>query len=270
MLKTRIIPTLLWKDIGLVKGIGFDSWRRVGSIIPAIKVYNTRQVDELILVDITATAESRLPNFDIINDVSAECFVPLTVGGGVSSVENIKKLLRAGADKVSINSAAYKNPKFISEGAKLFGSQCIVASIDADKMSNGKYECFSHAGSKKTGTEVAYWAKELERLGAGEILITSIKKDGTMKGYDLQLIKAVTDVVSIPVIASGGAGCYDDMYQAIRKGNASAVAAASIFHYTEQTPLEAKEYLAGKNIPVRLNKNITKKSSNIGFEFTEF
>lgn len=254
MLKTRIIPTLLWKDIGIVKGTSFDSWRRVGSLLPAIRVYNTRQIDELILVDITATNDSRPPDFETINEISCECFVPFTVGGGIKSISDIKKLLRAGADKVSINSAAYKNPKLISEGAKLFGNQCIVASIDAKKMPSGQYKCFSHAGTKKTGMEVSRWAKELEHLGAGEIIITSITQDGTMKGYDLNLLKMVTKSVSIPVIASGGAGCYEDMYQAISKGHASAVAAASIFHFTELTPLGAKEYLARKKVPMRVSK----------------
>lgn len=267
MLKTRVIPTLLWKNVGLVKGVGFDSWRRVGSLLPAIRVYNTRQVDELILVDINATDELRLPDFETINEISCECFVPFTVGGGIRSVEDIKSLLRAGADKVAINSAAYDNPQIITDGAKLFGTQCIVASIDAKKIANGKYECYSNSGKKKRDIDPATWAKELERLGAGEILITSIELDGTMKGYDINLIKAVSSVVSIPVIASGGAGNYEDMYKAIKDGKANAVAAASIFHYTEQTPLEAKEYLAKKNIPMRINKVIDQPRTNAGFGY---
>lgn len=268
MLKIRIIPTLLWKNVGLVKGIGFDSWRRVGSLLPAVRVYDTRQVDELILVDITATAEKKSPDFETISDISGECFVPFTVGGGIKTVSDIKQLLRAGADKVSINSAAYDNPKIISESAKLFGNQCIVSSIDAKKV-NGKYVCYSHAGKKKRNMEVATWAKKVEELGAGEILITSIEKDGTMKGYDVDLIKTVTKAVSIPVIASGGAGSYEDMYKAINQGKASAVAAASIFHYTEQTPLEAKMYLASKKIPVRINKVAEIPESDIGFNFID-
>ncbi|MCX6809663.1 MAG: imidazole glycerol phosphate synthase cyclase subunit [Candidatus Berkelbacteria bacterium] len=254
MLKTRIIPTLLWKNVGLVKGIGFDSWRRVGSLLPAIRVYNTRQVDELILVDITATDEHRSPDFETVNEISCECFVPFTVGGGIKSTQDIKELLRCGADKVAINSAAFKSPQLISEGAQIFGSQCIVASIDAKKNSRGKYECYSNSGKKNEHIEVGEWAKKLEELGAGEILITSIEQDGTMKGYDTNLIRTITKVVSIPVIASGGAGNYEDMYKAIEKGKASAVAAASIFHYTQQTPMEAKEYLATKNVPVRITK----------------
>jgi len=256
MLKTRIIPTLLWKNVGLVKGVGFDSWRRVGSLLPAIRVYNTRQVDELILVDITATEELRKPDFETINEISCECFVPFTVGGGIKTTDDIKELLRCGADKVAINSAAFQNPNLISTGAQMFGSQCIVASIDAKKNSRGKYECYSNSGKKNEHIGVQEWAKKLEELGAGEILITSIEQDGTMKGYDIDLVRIVTRTVSIPVIASGGAGNYEDMYKVIEKGKASAVAAASIFHYTQQTPMEAKEYLAHKNIPVRIN-NVT-------------
>jgi len=254
MLKVRIIPTLLWKGVGLVKGIGFDSWRRVGTVMPAIKVYNTRQVDELILVDIAATHESRLPDFQVIEEVSAECFVPFTVGGGIKTVDDIKKLLRAGADKVSINSAMFTNPEIINASARLFGVQCIVASIDA-KFEQGDYHCYSDAGTKDTGKNVVEWAQEAERRGAGEILLTSIERDGTMKGYDIELIKRVSAAVKIPVIASGGAGSYEDMYAALTEGKASAIAAASIFHFTEQTPMEAKDYLGAKGIPVR-NRNM--------------
>ncbi len=250
MLKTRIIPTLLWKNYTLVKGIGFDSWRRVGTIIPAIKVYNTRQVDELIIVDIEASKENREPDYLTVSEFSAECFMPLTVGGGITQLAHIRNLLMAGADKISINSAAYTNPDLIQESANTFGSQCIVVSIDVRKE-HGKYICYSHSGTKNTGKEVVQWAKELENLGAGEILITSIENDGTMQGYDIELIKKVSDTVKIPVIAQGGAGSYDDMYQAINHGHAQAVSAASIFHFTESTPLEAKKYLASKGIAVR-------------------
>ena len=255
MLKIRIIPTLLWKEVGLVKGIGFDSWRRVGTVMPSIKVYNTRQVDELILVDITATAENRMPDIDSINDFSAECFVPLTVGGGVRRVEDIINLLRAGADKVCINSSAYENPGLIRDAANRLGSQCIIASIDARRKENGDHECFSHCGSRATGKDPALWAQEMERLGAGEILITSIDRDGTMQGYDLDLIKKVTDCVTIPVIASGGAGNYEHMYEAISISKANAVAAASIYHFTQQTPMEAKQFLSSRGIPMR-NVNV--------------
>lgn len=256
MLKTRIIPTLLWKDIGLVKGVGFDSWRRIGTVLPAIKVYNTRQVDEMIVVDIMAGRENRDPDYAGINDFSAECFVPLTVGGGIRTVDHIKHVLRAGADKIAINSSAYETPNLISEGAMKFGSQCIVASIDAKVNADGNYECYTHGGTRSTGKDPVEWAKELETLGAGEILITSIDRDGTMLGYDLDLVRKIATTVNIPVIASGGAGNYGHMYDALNAG-ATAIAAASIFHFTEQTPMEAKGFLKEKGIPVRdINKGL--------------
>ena len=251
MLKVRVIPTLLWKDVGLVKGVGFDSWRRVGTVMPSIKVYNTREVDELILVDITATTSNHQPDYDAISELSSECFVPLTFGGGIQSLDMIRKVLQAGADKVAVNSAAYQNKSLIAEAADRFGSQCVVASIDVKRESDGRYQCYSHAGKTPEGKEVTAWAKELEALGAGEILLTSIERDGSMLGYDLDLIKKISEAVQIPVIASGGAGNYQHMLEAIQKGGASAVAAAAIFHFTEQTPLEAKNYLGVNGIPVR-------------------
>jgi len=257
MLKVRIIPTLLCKDGLLFKGVGFNSWRRVGSILPAIKVYNQRQVDELIVVDITATQEKRGPDFESVKDFSSECFVPLTVGGGVRTVDDIEKLLKAGADKVSINSAAYNGLELITQGAARFGSQCIVASVDVRVSHSGEYICYSNSGTRDTGQEVISWVRRVQEHGAGEILLTSIERDGTMQGYDLALIQQVTQTVSIPVIASGGAGSYEDIYQAITIGKVSAVGIASMFHFTEQTPLEAKYYLAKKNIPVRLPVSVT-------------
>lgn len=255
MLKIRVIPTLLMKDAGLVKGVGFNSWRGIGSVLPAIKVYNTREVDELIIMDITATNAQREPDYESISDYSSECFVPLTVGGGISNIEQIKQLLRVGADKVSINTAAYYQPDLIREAAIHFGSQCIVASIDASRNDNGTYDCYSHAGTKSTGKEAVEWAQQLEQLGAGEILITSINRDGCMEGYDLELIQLVAGCVNIPVIASGGAGNYKHFQEAIQIGKASAVAAASMFHFTEQTPKEAKKFMTSIGIPVR-NSNI--------------
>lgn len=250
MLKVRVIPTLLWKNVGLVKGIGFNSWRRIGTVMPAIKVHNTREVDELALFDITASQEARKPDFESIYEFSAECFVQLTVGGGLRTLEDIRQMLRAGADKVSVNSSAYENPELIREAANRYGSQCIVVSIDARKI-DGRYECYSHAGSRPTGMEVSAWAKQVEKLGAGEILITSVERDGTMQGYDLDLTGNVTASVNIPVIASGGAGSYQHMLEAIVTGKASAVAAASIFQFTEQTPVEAKRFLAENGVAVR-------------------
>jgi len=251
MLKTRVIPTLRSKDFSQVKGIGFDSWRRVGTVLPAIKVYYTREVDELILIDITATTEERQPDHESVAEFSAECFVPLTVGGGIRSMAHITQLLRAGTDKISINSAAYGNPELIQEASWLFGTQCIVASIDPRHMPDGSLQCHSHSSAKPIDRHPAAWAAELEKLGAGEILIASIERDGTMQGYDLDPIGEVAAAVKIPVIAFGGAGSYEHTLQAVRDGGASALAATSIFHFTQQTPLEAKNHLAAHGVPMR-------------------
>ena len=252
MLKVRIIPTLLWKNFGLVKGTGFDSWRRVGSVLPAIKVYNQREVDELIILDILAHENIEELDYDSINDFSQECFIPLTIGGGIREINHVEKLLRSGSDKVSVNTAAYDHPELITNIANKYGSQCIVASIDVNKdYSKKKWKCFSHAGKINTEKDVIEWSRELEGRGAGEILITSIERDGTMKGYDLELIEAVASSVNIPVIASGGAGNYQHMVEAVLQAGASAVAAASMFHFTEQTPAGAKKFLSENGIPVR-------------------
>lgn len=251
MLKVRIIPTLLWKNHGLVKGVGFDSSRRVGTVLPAIKVYNTRQVDELILLDISASDEEREPDYESVAEFSAECFVPLTVGGGITSVTHVRNLLLAGADKVSINSAAYGNPNLVREASEHFGAQCVVVSIDVRKLENGEYRCFARNGTSMTERHPVEWAREVESLGAGEILLTSIDLDGTMKGYDLDLVAAVTSAVRIPVIASGGAGNYQHMLDAVQKAGVRAIAAASIFHFTQQTPLEAKFFLSEHGLPMR-------------------
>lgn len=250
MLKVRVIPTLLWKNFGLVKGIGFNSWRRIGSVLPAVKVFNTRQVDELMILDINASEENRDPDYEMVAEIAHECFVPLTIGGGISNVEQIKKLLRLGADKVSINSASFANPDLISEAASKFGTQCIVASIDAVKGDDGQYYCHAQAGKVPTPHRVVDWAAMMEQKGAGEILLTDVQLDGTMQGYNQQLIKEVSAAVSIPVIASGGAGKLADFSEAIGNG-ASAIAVASLFQFTELTPLEVKQYLGTKNIPVR-------------------
>lgn len=251
MLKVRVIPTLLWKDVGLVKGKSFDSWRRVDTVLPAIKVYNMREVDELILMDISATKDSREPDYESIAEFSCECFVPMTVGGGVFDIEHIKLLLRAGADKIAINSAAYRDPDLVNKASARFGSQCVVVSIDCRKISDDYYKCYSVCGTQQESINVIDWAKEMESRGAGELLVTSIENDGTMLGYDMDLIKMISKEVSIPVIASGGAGNYQHMVDAVLKGGASAVAAASVFHFTEQTPLEAKRYMASCGIAVR-------------------
>ncbi len=260
MLKTRIIPTLLWKDFGLVKGTGFDSWRRVGTVLPAIKVYNRRDVDELILLDISATISGEEPDYTEIEALTSECFVPLTYGGGINDLNKIIKILRAGADKVAINTAAYTDPELIEKASGRFGVQCIVVSIDAKKNESGIYECYSHSASRPTGKELVEWAKKCESLGAGELLITSIERDGTMEGYDLEMIELVSSAVSIPVIAAGGAGNAEHMLQALKKGKADAVAAASIFHFTHQTPAEMKQFLAENGISVR---NVNTQKCNI-------
>ncbi len=252
MLKVRVIPTLLWKGVGLVKGVGFDSWRRVGPVLPAIKVYNTRDVDELVLVDISANSTGDAPDVESVSDFADECFVPFTVGGGVRDTAQMQQLLRAGADKVCINTAAYETPDLVAEGARRFGTQCVVVSIDARLTEDG-WRCYSHSGTRETAWRPADWAREVVRLGAGEILITSIERDGTMQGYDLALIDQVSRAVNVPVIASGGAGNYEHMRQAIQEAGASAVAAASMFHFTEQTPAGAKQALAAAGIAVRSN-----------------
>lgn len=253
MLKIRIIPTLLWKGTGLVKGIGFDSWRYIGSVLPAIKVYNLRDVDELILVDITANRESREPDYESIKEFASECTVPFTVGGGITNIHHISKLLSSGADKVAINTAAYVNQDFVTEAAIRFGSQCIVASIDFRVIPEGVYQCCSHSGTVVTKKDPVIWAQELEKWGAGEILVTSIDRDGTMQGYDLPVIKRIVEAVDVPVIASGGAGNYEDMRRAIQDCGVSAVAAASMFHFTQQSPAEAKYYLSDAGLPIRKN-----------------
>ena len=251
MLKVRIIPTLLIKNVGLVKGVKFDSWRRVDTILPAIKVYNMREVDELIVMDIMASQENREPDYETIAEFAEECFVPLTVGGGISSLAHIRNVLLAGADKVCINSAAYENLSLIRDASDRFGAQCIVCGIDFKKLSDGTYSCFSHAGKKDQGIDPIKWARELLQAGAGELIATSIDLDGTMLGYDLKIISEISNEVSIPVIASGGAGNYQHMLEAIKNAGASAVAAASIYHFTQQTPLEAKRFLESHGIPVR-------------------
>lgn len=256
MLKVRIIPTLLWKNFGLVKGRGFNSWRRIGSILPAVKVFNTRQVDELIIMDISATEELRDPDYEMVAEIAHECFVPLTIGGGISRIEHIKKLLQLGADKISINSAALRNPELITEAANRFGVQCIVVSIDAIQNTNGEFYCAVHAGKKETSVPVLDWAAQVAEKGAGEILLTDVKFDGTMQGYNQDLIKKVASVVSIPVIASGGAGKLSDFSDAIHNG-ASALAAASLFQFTELTPMEIKQFLELQKIPIRKSQNVS-------------
>jgi cyclase len=246
MLKLRVMPTLLYKDVGLVKGIQFDSWRTVGSAMQAVKVYNLREVDELVFLDISATQEGREPDYELIDDLADECFMPLTVGGGVRSVAHVERLLRVGADKVALNTAAVDTPDLVSAIAETFGSQCVVVSMD---VKEGKVVVES--STRATALDPVDHARRVEDAGAGELLVTSVDRDGTMTGYDLDLVSEVAQAVTIPVIASGGAGSYEDLFAAIEAG-ASAVAAASIFHFTENTPLGAKRFLRGRGVPVRL------------------
>lgn len=257
MLKVRVIPTLLWKSFGLVKGVGFDSWRRVGPVLPAIRVYNQREVDELVLVDITLHDTQDDPDFESLADFGRDCFVPLTVGGGITDIEQVRRLLRAGADKVAVNTATYATPELVSDIAARFGVQCVVASIDVRAEDSG-WRCYSNAGRTPTGRDVVEWARELEDRGAGEILVTSIERDGAMIGYDLGLVEAVASAVNIPVIASGGAGNYQHMVDAVVQAGASAVAAASMFHFTEHTPAGAKAALAQAGIPIRRSYSPTR------------
>lgn len=251
MLKIRIMPTLLFKDVGLVKGVGFDSWRRVGPAMQAVKVYNMREVDELVFFDISATPAGRRPDLQQIEDLAAECFMPMTVGGGVKSVEDIRDLLMVGADKVAINTAAIETPDLIREGAEQFGTQCIVVCIDAKRVGDG-WEVYSHCAKRPTGLDPVAHARHAESLGAGEIVLTSIDRDGTMEGFDIELVRRVADAVRIPVVASGGAGTYGHMAEVLRNTRAAALAAASIYHFTEQTPREAKLYLKEQGFSVRL------------------
>ncbi len=245
------MPTLLHKDVGLVKGVAFDSSRRVGTAMQAVKVYNLREVDELIFLDITATIDGRQPDYDLIDDIADECFMPLTVGGGVRSVDDVGRLLMVGADKVSINTAVTELPDLVAGSAAQFGSQCIVVSIDARREDDGGHQVYTHSGTVATGHDPVSVARDAQAAGAGEVLLTSIDRDGTMEGYDIELVRSVSEAVSIPVIASGGGGNYQHLADALGEGGASAVAAASVFHFTEQTPAEAKAFLSDCGFPVR-------------------
>ena len=252
MLKNRIIPCLDVKNGRVVKGINFVELKDAGDPVEQAKIYSDGGADEICFLDITASNENRDIIIDIVRKTAKECFVPLTVGGGVRSIQNITDLLLAGADKVSINTAAVKNVNFVQEASKKFGSQCIVVAIDAKMISDNKWEVFTHGGRNKTGIDAIKFAKQIETSGAGEILLTSMDKDGTKSGYDLELLQEITKSVNIPVIASGGVGNLDHLYDGIIKGGASAVLAASIFHYGEFTIKQTKEYLKSKNVPVRL------------------
>jgi len=248
---TRLIPTLTLKDGRIIKTVQFDRYRDIGDPVSIGKVFESQDVDELIFVDIAASQETRDPHFDTIEAFAEETTMPLTLGGGVKSVKHMDRLLRIGADKVAINSGAVWQPELIDEGAKVFGSQCIVVSIDVKRMSNGGCEVLVNGGYEPTGLDPVTWAREVEDRGAGEILLTSIDRDGTMEGYDLDLIRSVATAVNIPVIASGGCGLLVDLVNAVVKCNASAVACASLFAFTDNKPLKAKSFMATYDVNVR-------------------
>ncbi|TCK04598.1 imidazole glycerol phosphate synthase subunit HisF [Phorcysia thermohydrogeniphila] len=251
MLAKRIIPCLDVKEGRVVKGVNFVNLVDAGDPVENAKVYDEQGADELVFLDITASYEKRKIMIDVVRRTAEQVFMPLTVGGGIRTVEDIRELLNAGADKVSINTAAVKNPELITLGAKLFGSQCIVVAIDAKRVGN-RWEVFIHGGRTPTGKDAVEWAKEAVDRGAGEILLTSMDRDGTKMGYDIELTRAIAEAVSVPVIASGGAGTKEHFYEGLVEGKADAVLAASVFHFREISIPELKAFLKEKGVPVRL------------------
>ncbi len=251
MLKIRIIPCLDVKDGRVVKGVNFVDLKDAGDPVEQARVYDAAGADELTFLDITASSENRDTLYDVVRRTAEQCFMPLTVGGGVRTIDDIRRLLLAGADKVSINTAAVKTPEFVQQAAEKFGSQCIVVAIDAKQVSPGRFEIFTHGGRNATGLDAVAWARRMESYGAGEILLTSMDRDGTRVGYDLPLTRAVADAVNVPIIASGGVGNLDHLVAGVTEGHASAVLAASIFHFGQFTIAEAKGALARAGIPVR-------------------
>lgn len=253
MLAKRIIPCLDVKDGRVVKGTNFVNLRDAGDPVEVAQIYDEQGADELTFLDITASSDNRSIILDVVAKTAERVFMPVTVGGGVRTLDDIRNLLNSGADKVSINSAAVARPEFVSEAALRFGSQCTVVAIDAKMKADGSgWEVYTHGGRKATGIDVVEWAALMEKYGSGEILLTSMDKDGVKDGFDLKLTRAVADAVSIPVIASGGAGNPQHMYEGVTQGGADAVLAASIFHYKEYSIAEVKEYLAERGVPVRM------------------
>jgi cyclase len=257
MFKVRVIPCLDVKDGRVVKGVNFVNLRDAGDPVEAAIAYDAAGADELTFLDITASHENRGIMLDVVRRTAEACFMPVTVGGGVRTIEDIRALLRAGADKVSINTAAVSNRQFVKEAAEKFGDQCIVVAIDAKKVSRegetDRWEIFTHGGRHPTGLDAVAYAKEVVTLGAGEILLTSMDRDGTRTGFDIALTRAIADAVTVPVIASGGVGTLDHMVEGIRDGHATAVLAASIFHFGEHTVREAKQHMANAGLPMRLD-----------------
>jgi len=257
MFKVRVIPCLDVKDGRVVKGVNFVNLRDAGDPVEAAVAYDAAGADELTFLDITASHENRGIILDVVRRTAEACFMPVTVGGGVRTTEDIRALLRAGADKVSINTAAVKNRAFVQEAAQKFGDQCIVVAIDAKKVSKpgeaDRWEIFTHGGRNPTGLDAVDYAREVVALGAGEILLTSMDRDGTRKGFDIPLTRAIADAVPVPVVASGGVGTLDHMVEGIRDGHATAVLAASIFHFGQYTVGQAKEHMARAGLPMRLD-----------------
>lgn len=251
MLKTRVIPCLDVKDGRVVKGVNFVELRDAGDPVEQAKLYDKQGADELCFLDISASSDNRSILYDVVAGVAEQCFMPLTVGGGVRSIDDIRKLLLAGADKVSINTEAVRNPDFVGEAAEKFGSQCIVVAIDAKSVALDKFEIFTHGGRNPTGIDAVEWAKRMALLGAGEILLTSMDRDGTKQGFNIPLMRAVADSVEVPVIASGGVGTLEHLVEGVCDGHASAVLAASIFHYGTYTIAQAKATLQSAGIAVR-------------------
>ena len=251
MLKTRVIPCLDVKDGRVVKGVNFVDLIDAGDPVEQARIYDAEGADELCFLDITASSDNRDTIFDVVARTAEACFMPVTVGGGVRSLEDIRKLLLAGADKVSINTAAVKNPDFVREAARKFGSQCIVVSIDAKSVGPDKFEIFTHGGREPTGIDAVSFAKQMTEYGAGELLVTSMDRDGTKSGFNIPLTRTIADSVHVPVIASGGAGTLDHMVEGVTEGHASAVLAASIFHFGTYRIREVKDHMKAAGIPVR-------------------
>ena len=252
MLKARIIPCLDVKDGRVVKGVNFVNLRDAGDPVEQAKVYDAAGADELCFLDITASHEKRDIMLDVVRHTAEECFMPLTVGGGVRTLDDVRNLLLAGADKVAINTAAVHNPDFVTQASEKFGAQCIVVAIDAKQVGDGKWEIFTHGGREPTGIDAVAYAKDMQARGAGEILLTSMDRDGTGNGFDLALTRTIADALTIPVIASGGVGTLDHLVEGVTEGHATAVLAASIFHFGTHSIGEAKTHMAAADVPVRL------------------